>query len=114
MDEIHPPTLNYKKNRTGWLAPSGEYYPCDGAASHYGAACALLKRFHPGVYRRVINSFHAREDDKLQEHGWIRVGAMMSYNYGFVIWKEPTQKQLDAIFDYCKATKCPMPSLEVV
>lgn len=92
-DEVAPPTRNYKKHRTGWLAPSGEYYPCNGAAGHYGAACALLKKFHPRIANKAMTDFRAREDDELQTRGWIRVGAMMSYNWGFVIWKEPTQRQ---------------------
>lgn len=113
MEEVPETTTKYKRHPVGWLSPSGEYYPCESAASHYSMACAILDKFHPRIAKRVFLSFKAREDGALQERGWIRIGAMVSYNYGFVIWRKPTQKQLDVIWDYCQATKCKMPSLEI-
>jgi len=113
MDAVPTPTTNYKKYAVGWLAPDGMYYPCDTPAQHFSLACALLKKFHPRVYTKIRFDHESRIDDELQLRGWIRVGAMMSYNFGFVIWVKPKQKQIDVIWDYCQALKREMPNLEV-
>lgn len=110
--DVPDATTKYKRHPVGWLSPQGDYYPCATSAQHYELAYALLNRLHPCVAKRVQDSFRAREDDALQERGWIRVGAMMSYNFGFIIWRKPTQKQVDVIWDYCAATKNKMPDLE--
>lgn len=114
MVDVPEPTTKYKKFATGWLAPDGKFYPCEGAWEHYNYACALLKQFYPNVSEQIDRDFRAREDDALQERGWIRVGATLSYNFGFVIWVKPTQRQIDVIWDYCKARKAHLPNLEVV
>ena len=114
MTDIPSPTVHYRKHGQGWLSPDGLYYPCASAAEHYSVACALLAHFYPRISRQIQQDYRAREDDALQQRGWIRVGAMMSYNYGFVIWKKPKQKQLDVIWDYCRMRRQTMPSLEII
>lgn len=75
---------------TGWLSPDGKFYPCE-----YGGHDDL--EFQLGCGR-----------SRLEELGWVKL------QNGNFLWDfsghfEPTQRQIDLVFDYCRKNNTPMP-----
>lgn len=70
---------------SGWLSPQGKYYPC-GSYKHI--ATARMLALEVGVP-------HGRGGRVLEERGWISVFDGLAC----IVDNEPTQKQLDVLFD---------------
>ena len=83
------PTTDYKVWDCGWLSPEGDFYGCP-------------------YFGHVSLSFHLRDGGErtLEEQGWIKFQRDMFWErrHG-----EATQKQIDAIFDVCRARNIKMP-----
>lgn len=76
---------------TGWLSPDGKFYPCE-----YGQHDVWAFRLGFEEYR-------------LERLGWVKLQS------GKVLWNftgrfEPTQPQIDAVFDFCKERGEKMPA----
>ena len=74
----------------GWLSPDGDLWGSDEMGLHTRLEIVLSREY----YSKTCD---------LSKLGWIKLGNM--YGSGFhprLDGKEPTQKQLDVIFDWCK------------
>jgi len=82
----------------GWLSPEGLFYPC----AHYGhITLAYLLGFDPRP--QDIGQITRFE---IEQAGWVKVSADEFYRWSTL---DPTQCQLDMIFDYCMVNKVALP-----
>lgn len=90
VEEAEPPTPPRPERSittdTGWLAPDGKYYPCD-----YG-------QHDVWAYRLGFE-----EERQLEKLGWVKVQRGSFYR-NLLGRGEPTQRQVDMVFDYCQKT----------
>lgn len=88
--------------RNVWISPDGKYY--DGDA-HEVAAKDILEI----VYGEDSDFW---EGDKLEARGWIRATTSMMWDVRFDEWSEKrlTQKQYDALWDWCQFHKMKFPN----
>ncbi len=81
----------------GWLSPTGKLYYCNGEGHEYLAD--LIEEELGGKCDRYSATAWAFKE------GWIK----LHYPEGFILWQyqypEPTQKQLDFMFDYIEKHK---------
>lgn len=100
MEENVYGTREYQKKlrvMQGWLSPSGKLYYCNGYGHEYLAD--LIEEELGGKCDRYSATAWAMSE------GWIK----LHYPEGFILWQyqypEPTQKQLDFMFDYIEKHK---------
>lgn len=75
---------------TGWLSPGGKFYPCAYGCHHEVA-------FRLG-YREPM----------LEKLGWVKL-QNGNFFWDFTTHFEPTQRQIDLVFDYCRENHLPLP-----
>ena len=78
-----------------WISPEGKFY--DGKAH-----AVMAKYICDIIYGEDIDFDFA--EVFLEERGWIRVSANLMWQVRFASWdgKEITQKQFDALWDWCE------------
>lgn len=90
---------SYITQEIGWLAPDGEYYPCDYDSPdrdsfwHLRKALEILAWFYPSAEYNDSDFAEDGPQPYLVNHGWIRV----DINH---LWlcQRPTQGQIDTMF----------------
>jgi hypothetical protein len=88
--------------KAGWLSPDGVFYDC-ASYEHESYAVRLNKLYG---YEDHYNGSRS-----LEQHGWFKL------KYGewmIVAHDECTQKQLDALFDWCQSKGRTLESLELL
>jgi len=86
MDNLQPSEDHTA--RYGWIAPTGDYFPCI-YAGHSMAAVRI-------VAAGYALSGHYGAEDALEKAGWIHLSDG-AYFYG----REATRRQMDTLFDIC-------------
>lgn len=87
---------------SGWLSPGGKFYRCE-SWEHEHFAWRLAEAYG---YRDYYSGSKALEDNdwvKLKSGDWI-----------IVLLQECTQRQLDALFDWCHSKGRSLESLELL
>lgn len=79
---------------SGWIAPDGKLFAA-AWSRHEEVAYDILRR-------RFERDYKSRAVDVLRRLGYVSAGAM-GYSH-FVAWTEPTQAQMDIMFDICEAS----------
>ena len=88
-----------------WISPEGKYY---GGKAHEVAAERLLEL----IYGEDVDYCAG---DKLESYGWVRATTSLMWSIRFDEWKDKclTQKQYDALYDWCKYHKMNFPRVSV-
>lgn len=105
------PKINKEKSmpdfKNSWISPIGDYYGIDGA-KHLRAAtyiCIFLLDIGPDNLRKGTY-FNETFDSKLLSLGWIQIIDTSWLGFSnepkFVSNYEPTQSQLNIVFNYCE------------
>jgi hypothetical protein len=90
-----------------WISPEGKYYE--------GRAHAVMAEYICDIIYGEDIDFDFAED-YLEEHGWVRATTSLMWEVRFDSWenKRVSQKQYDALFDWCECHKKDFPKkLEV-
>lgn len=94
---------------TGWLSPTGEFYPC-GEAQHRYLADTILRQERQRALKR--DGFWTGGENKLETRGWIRIQVIDGEQYFVAFHKDtakPTVFQVKSVQDYCKVHGCRVP-----
>ncbi len=91
-----------KFERDVWISPEGKYYCGD---AHEVTAQYILDI----IYGEEVDFW---DGDKLEARGWIRATTSMMWDVRFDEWsgKRLTQKQYDALWDWCQFHKMKFPN----
>lgn len=88
-----------------WVSPDGEYYNGD---AHENRAVEILEEIYG-----ITDDDYDYASDKLEELGWIRLTSSLLWDYriedGYFRDRDITQKQLDALSDWCRYHNKKMP-----
>ena len=91
-----------KSERNVWISPEGKYYCGD---AHEVTAQYILDI----IYGEEADFW---DGDKLEARGWVRATTSMMWDVRFDEWsgKQLTQKQYDALWDWCQFHKMKLPN----
>ena len=102
------PFESSKREREAWISPDGRYY--------YGEAHAVQAEYLCDIiYGNDLDFDYA--EDFLEEQGWVRVSSGVMWKVRFDNWKGKriSQRQYDALWDWCEYHKKEFPKdIEVV
>ena len=76
----------------GWILPNGKFYACLTAMEHVWLASQF------GLSEKAA-----------EQSGWIKINHGLLNETNILHFKPPTQKQLDALFDWCQKHKIALP-----
>ena len=97
-----------KREREAWISPEGRYY--------YGEAHAVEAEYICDIiYGNGLDFDYA--EDFLEEQGWVRVSSGAMWKVRFDNWrgKRISQRQYDALWDWCEYHKKEFPKgIEVI
>lgn len=82
------------KSEDGWIIPDGKFYPC---------------RYMEHIW--LADKIAGVEEKDAEKRGWIKISNAIGM--GLHIYKgdrEPTQRQLNTLFDWCEKHKHPLPA----
>jgi hypothetical protein len=86
-----PTTIQNTTLLTGWLAPTGDFYPCP-VTEHTEMSVQLGEQF--GLRGRYTDLCH-----DLSDHGWLHIGENGAVDFGLANHGWGTQAQLDVLYD---------------
>lgn len=95
-----------KWEREVWISPQGKYYEGEAHAVMAEYICDI-------IYGEELDF----AEDFLEERGWIRAASSFMWEVRFDDWKDKrlTQKQYDALWDWCECHKKKFPTgIEVI
>lgn len=98
------PIKTDKWEREAWLSPEGEFYEGEAHAIMAESICEIIYGKEPDA-----DTFFG--EDFLEERGWVRVASSFMWQVRLDSWtgKRLTQKQYDALWDWCECHKKKFP-----
>lgn len=90
-----------KKSRDVWISPDGKFYNGNPHEIQAGYICEIIYGLDDIAYG----------GDELESRGWIRATTSLMWDVRFDEWKNKyiTQKQYDALWDWCECHKRKFP-----
>ena len=85
-----------------WISPDGRFYKGDAHEVMAGYLCEIIYGMDDVIYG----------GDELESRGWIRATTSLMWEIRFDEWKKKriTQKQYDALYDWCTCHNMEFPS----